>query len=190
MSAAPDRVPAGRIKLTYDDYASLPRDGRRYEILGGELAVTPAPSSRHQMVLRNLAWVLHGHVRVRGLGNVLFAPIDVILSTTTVVQPDLLFVRSGREVVVTERGIEGAPDLIVEILSPSSARQDRIVKGALYARHGVRHYWIVDPEARGIELYELEEEAYRLIAKAAGEEPFSPSLFPGLEIDLGEVWSE
>ena len=188
MSAMPDRVPVGRIKLTYEDYASLPEDGRRYEILDGELAVTSAPSPKHQVVSRNLEWVLHGHVRQKGLGTVLDAPIDVILSTTTIVQPDLLFIRSGREVIVTERGIEGAPDLIVEILSPSSTRQDRVVKAALYARHGVGHYWIVDPEARAIELYELEEEAYRLAVKVAGGEILRPSLFPGLEIDLGEIW--
>lgn len=189
MNAVPDRVPAGRIKLTYEDYASLPQDGRRYEVFDGELAVTPAPSPKHQIVSRNLEWILHGHVRKRGLGSVLYAPIDVILSTSTIVQPDLLFIRAGREALVTERGIEGGPDLIVEILSPSSARQDRVVKAALYARHGVGHYWIVDPEARTMELYEIEEEAYRLIAKAAGEEVLRPSLFHGLEVDLGEIWA-
>ena len=188
MSAMPDRVPVGRIKLTYEDYASLPEDGRRYEILDGELAVTPAPSPKHQLVSGNLEWALRGHVRQKGLGTVLDAPIDVILSTITIVQPDLLFIRSDREAIVKERGIEGAPDLIVEILSPSSTRQDRVVKAALYARHGVGHYWIVDPEARAIELYELEEEAYRLAVKVAGGEILRPSLFPGLEIDLGEIW--
>lgn len=189
MTATPDRVPAGRIQLTYDDYVSLPADGRRYEILDGELAVTPAPTTKHQMVSRNLEWVLHGHAREMGSGTVLDAPIDVILSPVTVVQPDLLFVRSGREAIVKERGIEGAPDLIVEILSPSSMRQDRVVKAALYARSGVAHYWIVDPEARTVELYEIEAEAYRLIRKATAQDILRPPLFPGLEIDLGEIWA-
>lgn len=178
----PDRGPAGRIRLTYEAYVCLPEDGKRYEILDGELAAAPAPAPKHQIVSRNLEWVLHGHARKNAAGNVFNAPIDVILSPDTIVQPDLLFIRAGREAIVTERAIEGAPDLVVEILSRSSARQDRVVKASLYARHGVTHYWLVDPEARTIELYELEGDAYRLIAKAASQETLRPSLFSGLEI--------
>ena len=138
MSRVPDRIPPGPIKFTYEDYAALPDDGRRYEILDGELEVSPAPSTRHQGVSGNLFWVLHGHVRERGLGNVYCAPIDVILAPATVVQPDLVFVAAGREAIVTERAIEGPPDLVVEILSSWSVLRDRVAKAALYARYGVR----------------------------------------------------
>src|SRR5437867_3959291 len=107
MSRVPDRIPPGPIKLTYEDYVGLPDDGRRYEILDGELEVSPAPAPRHQGVSRNLLWVLHGHVRERGLGSVYCAPIDVILAPTSVVQPDLIFIGGGRESIITARAIEG-----------------------------------------------------------------------------------
>lgn len=188
MSSAPDRIPLGRIRLCYDDYVGLPDDGRRYEILDGELFVTPAPSSRHQQVSINLAVLLVEHVRARHLGRILNAPIDVIFEPATVAQPDIVFIRTERNAIVADRGIEGPPDLVIEILSPSSARQDRITKAALYARFGVLHYWIVDPEAATFELYELAGDAYRLLAKGSGEARLHPALFPGLAIDLVEVF--
>src|SRR5213593_2993003 len=184
MSRVPDRIPPGPIKLTYEDYVGLPDDGRRYEILDGELEVSPAPAPRHQGVSRNLLWVLHGHVWERGLGSVYCAPIDVILAPTSVVQPDLIFIAGGRESIVTERAIEGPPDLAVEILSPWSDRRDRVAKAGLYARYGVRHYWIADPVARTLELYEVEGAEYRLVATHEGAARVRTTLFPDLEIDL------
>jgi Uma2 family endonuclease len=188
MGSAPDRIPPGRIRLCYDDYVGLPADGRRYEILDGELFVTPAPSSRHQQVSINLAFLLVQHVRARHLGRILDAPIDVIFEPTTVAQPDIVFIRTERDAIVADRGIEGSPDLVVEILSPSSVRQDRITKAALYARFGVPYYWIVDPDAGTVELYELAGDAYRLVAKESGDARIRPALFPGLAIDLVEVF--
>jgi len=181
-----ERIPPGN--LTYEDYLGLPDDGRRYEILDGELAVSPAPRPRHQGVSMNLAAILHGHVRERGLGLVYHAPIDVILAGDSVVQPDLVFVASGRESIITERAIEGPPDLAVEILSPESDRRDRVAKAELYARHGVRHYWIVDPVARILETYELEGKVYRPVAMHEGTTRIRTAPFPDLEIDLGRVW--
>ena len=188
MSRVPDRIPPGPIKLTYEDYVGLPDDGRRYEILDGELEVSPAPAPRHQGVSRNLLWVLHGHVRERGLGSVYCAPIDVILAPTSVVQPDLIFIAGGRESIITARAIEGAPDLAVEILSPWSDRRDRVAKAALYARYGIHRYWILDPEVRVLEVYELEGAGYRLVGKHEGGARVRTALFPDLEIDLGRVW--
>ena len=188
MDRVPDRIPPGPIKLTYEDYAELPDDGRRYEILDGELEVSPASSTRHQAVSRNLLWVLHGHGRERGLGSVYYAPIDVILAPATVVQPDLVFVAAGREAIVTERAIEGPPDLVVEILSSWSVLRDRVAKAALYARYGVRQYWVVDPEARILEVYQLEGAAYRLVGTHEGAARVRTVLLPDLEIDLGGVW--
>jgi Uma2 family endonuclease len=181
-----ERLPPGN--LTYEDYVELPDDGRRYEILDGELAVSPAPGTRHQGVSGNLAFILHGHVREHRLGRVYAAPIDVILSRRTIVQPDLVFVAAGRESIITERAIEGHPDLVVEILSPDSSRRDRVAKARLYARLGIRHYWIVDPVARTLEAYEVVGRKYRRVAIHQGAAKVRTAPFPELEIDLAQVW--
>ena len=183
-----DQPPAGRIVLTYEDYCALPNDGRRYEILEGELAVTPSPSRAHQRVSRNLLTILHIHVREYGLGEVFSASYDVILEKTSVVVPDLLFVSRPRLEIVTDRGVEGAPDLIVEIISSGTARRARVEKAQLYARHGVRHYWLVDPDARSIEAFELAEGQYHRAAHLAAAAAFAPRLFPGLTIPLRTLW--
>ena len=151
---------ATRVILTYRDYEALPADGRRYELHDGELSVTPAPAPRHQQVSGNLFTALRGQVEARGLGTVLYSPIDLILSDTSVVQPDLLYLRPEQLPTITGRGIEAPPALVVEILSPSTIQIDRGVKLQLYARHGVPHYWIVDPEARRIEAYALSGRGY------------------------------
>jgi Uma2 family endonuclease len=181
-----ERLPPG--KLTYEDYVELPDDGRRYEILDGELEVSPAPRPRHQGVSMNLAALLHVHVREHGLGIVYCAPIDVILARDSIVQPDIVFVAAGRESIVTERAIEGPPDLAVEILSPDSERRDRSAKAGLYARYGVRHYWIVDPVLRTLETYELDDGAYRRVAMHEGQAKARVAPLPDLEIDLARVW--
>jgi Uma2 family endonuclease len=188
MSTAPNRVPPGPIKLTYDEYVELPNDGQRYEVLDGELAVTPAPTTTHQVVSRNLEFMLHAHALKTGAGAVYDAPIDVLLAPTTIVQPDLVFVTPGRQGIVTERAVEGAPDLLVEILSPSTTRQDRVTKAALYARFGVRFYWIVDPAARTLEEYALALDSYWLVAVHSGPVVARTELFPDLDIDLTGVW--
>jgi Uma2 family endonuclease len=185
---AREQPPAGRIVLTYEDYCALPDDGRRYEILDGELSMTPSPSVAHQRFAANLLVSLKPFVTARGLGEVFIAPFDVILEETSVVVPDLLFVASERSGIVTDRGVRGAPDLIVEILSPGTARRDRVEKAKLYARHGVRQYWLADPETRVLEVYELGEGQYRRAASLADADTFSPSLFPGLSIPLASLW--
>jgi Uma2 family endonuclease len=189
MSRAPDRIPPGPIKLTYEDYVDLPDDGRRYEILDGELEVSPAPAPRHQAVSRNLFVILHNHVADRRLGSVYYAPIDVILADTSIVQPDIVFIAAGRESIGTERAIEAPPDLVVEIISPWSVRRDRVTKAVLYARFGVRHYWVVDPGPSTLEAHQLEGPDYRLVGAHAGAARFTSALLPDLEIDLGRVWA-
>ena len=166
----------------------LPDDGRRYEILDGELEVSPAPAPRHQAVSLNLVWVLHAHIRECGLGSVYYAPIDVILADTSIVQPDLVFIAAARESIVSQRGIEGPPDLAVEILSPWSVRRDRVAKAAVYARHGIRHYWVVDPDACVLEVYEADGAEYRLVGRHEGAATVRTAIFPDLGLDLGRVW--
>jgi Uma2 family endonuclease len=184
----PSRVPPGPIKLTYDDYAELPNDGRRYEVVEGELAVTPAPAPAHQAVSRNLEYLLHTHALATGAGTVYDAPIDVILAPTTIVQPDLVYVAAARQAIITERAIEGPPDLVIEIVSPSTARQDRVTKAALYARFGVAFYWVVDPGALTLEEYALAHNAYQQVAVHSGATVARTRMFPDLEIDLTRVW--
>jgi Uma2 family endonuclease len=187
MDPTTDRLPTG--PLTYEDYVELPNDGKRYEILDGELFVTPAPVPLHQRVSRNLLRILDRQVDRLGLGEILYSPIDLILDTTTIAQPDLLFIRAGRESIVTGRAVEGAPDLVIEVLSPSSRRQDTKTKAMLYARFGILHYWIVDPKARSMELYDLAGKEYRLVTRESGSSVLQSAVFPGLEIDLGKVWA-
>src|SRR5512132_1473002 len=158
-----------RALLTYSDYAALPDDGRRYELHWGEISVTPAPGTRHQGAIVNLISLLNEHVRSRGLGKVFVAPTDCILSNVTVVQPDVLYIAADRLAIISDRGIEGAPTLVVEVLSPSTARLDRDRKMKLYAEHGVPYYWIVDPETRSVEAYTLNGAVYALADRVSGE---------------------
>jgi len=129
-----------RAILTYQDYTALPDDGRRYELYQGELSVTPAPSIRHQGAIIALASRLYEHAKSRGLGKVFIAPTDCILSNVTVVQPDVLYIAADRLSIISERAIEGAPTLVVEVLAPTSVRLDRDRKMKLYAEHGVPYY--------------------------------------------------
>jgi Uma2 family endonuclease len=180
-------IAAGPGTLTYEDYCALPEDGLRYEVIDGFLYSEPSPWRVHQTTLGNLLLILHTHVRERDLGDV-FTRFDVILDPRTVVVPDLVFVARERAGIVTERAVEGAPDLIVEILSLGTTRRDRVAKSNAYARHGVRHYWLVDPEAKTLEARELIEGAYRVLAALAEEEDFRPVLFHELTISLRELW--
>ena len=177
-----------RVVLTYRDYEALPADGRRYEIHEGELSVTPAPSPRHQEISGNLNEVLRHHVKTRGLGKVFYAPIDCIPGETSIVQPDLVFLDTNRLSLISDRGIEGAPTLVVEILSPSTTLIDRSTKRQLYRRYGVPYYWIVDPEARTIEAYSLSEGEYQLVTRAFGSEPVSLPPFPDLSLVPSSIW--
>jgi Uma2 family endonuclease len=177
-----------RVVLTYEDYAALPDDGRRYEIHEGELSVTPAPGTRHQRISGSLYMLLRGHVETTASGEVLYAPVDVILSSTTVVQPDLIYVDATRAAAVSARGIEGPPSLVVEVISPSTPRIDRTTKFQLYARYQIPFYWIVDPDARAIDAYELGDTGYRLVTRASGLAAVSLPPFPGLSLVPDSLW--
>jgi Uma2 family endonuclease len=177
-----------RALLTYSDYAALPGDGRRYELNQGELSEIPTPGTQHQRTLLALGARLYEHVRARGLGEVLPAPTDCILSDVTVLQPDIIYVATDRLAIISERGIEGAPTLVVEVLSPSTARLDRDRKMRLYAEHGVPYYWIVDPEARSIEAFALAGAAYTPAGRVTSEPAALPP-FSDLTLDPASIWS-
>ena len=138
---------------TVSDVRAMPDDRNRYETIAGELFVTPAPSLRHQAVLARLHLVIGAYVERHRLGHVWFAPLDVVYGPMTLVEPDLLFVAAARRDVLTEQEVTAAPDLVVEVLSPSTARTDRGRKRALYQETGVREYWIVDAEQNRVEIW-------------------------------------
>jgi Uma2 family endonuclease len=171
--------------LDYDDYAAIPPDGNRYELLEGDLLVTPAPSPLHQWVSKRLQRQLEAYFEDRGLGQVYNAPIDVILTPHDVLQPDLVVVTDLGQ--VSGRGIEGPPTLLVEVLSPTTAARDRGVKSRRYATLGVPHLWLLEPDERRLECYRLEGQAYRLVIAAEGEATVEHSHWPGLAVRLAEL---
>jgi Uma2 family endonuclease len=177
-----------RVRLTYEDYAALPDDGRRYELHEGELCVTPAPGLNHQDIVGNLFVILRSHVNATRLGKVFVARVDCILEDITVVQPDIVFVETARASVMSERAIEGAPTLAVEVVSPSSAAIDRRRKLQLYARYALPYYWIVDPLARTIEAHQLVSGLYRDAGVLSGTVIVSLPPFPDLVLDPAEIW--
>ena len=142
---------------TYAAFASLPDDGKRYEVIAGELVVSSSPRPEHQRASMRLAYALEGFTQEHGIGDVYPAPTDVLLSEDDYLVPDMSFVRKERADIVTGRGIEGAPDLVIELISPSSALRDRGLKLERYARFGVPLYWVVDVELRHIEVYRLSQ---------------------------------
>jgi Uma2 family endonuclease len=189
VSTFTQSIPQGKIVLTYDDYCLLPNDRNRYEILDGELSVTPAPRTQHQRTSGQLHVILANHIRASHLGDIYAAPTDVILAPTTVVQPDLIYIGNDRRHIVTEPAIEGAPTLLIEILSPTTHQTDRVTKAQLFARYQVPHYWLIDTDQRTLEAYELARDHYDLAASARDAEVFAPSLFPGLSIQLAHLWA-
>jgi len=182
------RVSGERAILTYRDYEALPADGRRYELHDGELSVTPAPGTRHQRVSSALFSIVKVHVATRGLGEVLYAPIDVILADSTIVQPDLVYLDPTRAHLVSARGIEGPPTLAIEILAPSTTNIDRSTKQQLYRRFEIPYYWIVDPEARTVEAYGLAEGTYQLLQRASGAAAVALPPFPELALVPASLW--
>jgi Uma2 family endonuclease len=180
---------AVKVVLTYEDYAALPNDGRRYEIHDGELSVTPTPTFRHQQVVARLLGMLRTHVEARDLGEVVPAPITVVLADTTIVEPDIVFIARERMSIVSARGtIDGAPTLAVEILSPSTARNDRGTKRQLFERYGVPYYWIVDHDACTIDVHRAVDGAYDAPVRFDGDALADLPPFPGLRLDPATLW--
>lgn len=173
-------------KITYDDYAGFLPDGQIYQIIDGELYMTPAPNPFHQRASKRLQRQLEAYFEERGQGEVFNAPIDVILTQHDVVQPDLVVVTNAAQ--VSTRGIEGPPFLVVEVLSPSSVRTDRNVKLERYARLYIPHYWIADPERQRIECYRLQSNQYAAVAEAASPDSLHHPDFPDLAVNLAAVW--
>ena len=177
-----------RSAFTYRDYEELPNDGRRYEIHDGELCVTPAPSPQHQLISGVLFVILSRWLDRHPGGRFIYSSLDVILTETTIVQPDIIYLGPDRLERISRRGIEGAPTLAIEILSPSTRTIDRATKGGLYARYGVPFLWLGDPDAQTIEVFALQGQRYGLLLAATGGSPIDLPPFTGLGLVPDTLW--
>jgi Uma2 family endonuclease len=172
--------------FTWEDYLELPESPLRHEVLDGELVVSPAPNLRHQRVLARLYRALHAAIQDAGHGEVLFAPVDVKLSRTDVVQPDLLVVLARDAGRLNPKYLDGAPSLAVEVVSPGTGRRDRGLKQARYALHAIAEYWVVDPVDDVVDQFVLDGAQYRGALECRDE--IKVALLPGIAIDLRPIF--
>lgn len=172
-------------KLTYDDYALIPEDGCQHEIINGEHFVNPAPSLYHQTISRRLQFILYVQIEQRKLGVVFNAPCDVEISGHDILQPDLVIVLNHRNEILTPTRILGTPDMVVEILSHSTAARDRKLKRARYQESGVPEYWIVDPFEQKVEQLVLQDGIYQALPTG---DVLELTIMDGVTVRLGEVW--
>ncbi len=179
-------------KITHDDLLKMPEDNLPREIIDGELIVSPTPSAQHQRIVVRLVRMIGAFLDEHPVGEVLVAPLDTILASDQVVQPDLLYVSNERAGIV-ERWVFGAPDLVIEVISETSRRRDEVRKRELYEQFGVSEYWIVDPDARSVKTYRRGASGgyeHPLLVTAADDKTLTTPLLPGLIIDLAEVFAE
>ena len=175
-------------RVGYTDLLDMPEDGRRHEIHGGELVVVPSPLPLHQLAVLAIVRLLDDYIAEHG-GLVLTAPLDIVLDEFDVVQPDVVFFRAERSHLVRPDAVpRHAPDIVVEVLSPSTASTDRGRKRRLFARYGVPEYWIVDPLARRIEVHALDDGVYRETQVAAGDQTVHSILLPDLTFEAARVF--
>src|SRR5271157_476671 len=173
--------------LTYDDLRQIPPDLNRYELIEGELVVSAAPNTEHQRKIGSLFAQLWYFVRQHDLGEVFSAPYDVVLAPSTVVEPDIVFVSKARKSIVKEGCIEGAPDLVVEAISPLSRMTDRWAKRDRYAEFGVPEYWLLEPFEPRIEVLRLEGRKYRVVAVFGPGDTLESPTFPGFRLPLASL---
>ena len=177
------------VRLTSQDYINLPESDTRYELIDGELYVAPSPTPAHQRISGMLFSAINHYVTANDLGSVFYAPLDVVLSGGDVFQPDILYISKDSEIIITEINIRGAPDLVVEILSPGTSNRDRTVKRARYFVHGVQEYWMVDPQAKTIEVLTAGQADFETV-RVYGEGTSMASLvLEGLVIQLQGIFS-
>jgi Uma2 family endonuclease len=176
-----------RIKFNVDDYMSAP-EGKRYQLLGGEMILAPSPTTRHQRTLFRLAQAVNEFVAAHNLGEVFVAPYDIVFSVHDVAQPDLLFVSNERSAIITEANIQGAPDLVIEVLSPGTAQYDQGYKRTLYSRFGVREYWLVDPDTEMAEVLTASEQGLVSHATDQRSDTLTSPLLAGLSLSLEQIF--
>lgn len=185
MSVFHEAEPRPRTRLTYDDYCQYPDDGNRHEIIDGDHYMNPAPVPYHQALSRHIQFQLYAAIELQERGQVIAAPIDVQFSNHDVVQPDLVVVLANNKIITSSK-IEGVPDLIVEILSPSTSQRDEGLKKQLYEQNGVPEYWVVDPDEKVIRKFHRVEGKYADAMRCADAIAFDG--LPDVSVDLSRVW--
>ena len=173
---------------TYDDYLKID-DDNHYELIGGKLIMVPAPRTIHQLIIRRLIKYLGDYVDVNNMGEVLLAPTDVLLSDKEKPQPDIFFISKERLDIIKEQHIAGAPDLVIEILSPSTASRDRVEKSKMYYIHGVKEYWLVDPEIEIIEILTPGDKYWQIDGTYNNKATLHSPLLTGLKISLKDIFT-
>lgn len=173
-----------KTRLDYGDYCAIPADGKRYELIDGEVHVTPAPSPQHQRLVFRLARILQDQLGAEV--EVFISPVDVILTFHDVVQPDVVVANVAQ---VSNRGIEGAPLIVIEVLSPTTTIYDRTTKAQTYAALGIDHYWVVDPPAAQLECYRREGRTYERVGAFGPTDVFTHPDFPALRFPLAQLWA-
>ncbi len=176
-----------KAKYTYEDYLNTP-EGERYELIDGELILVASPNEGHQMASVNLVSLMNPHAKDRGLGWVFHAPFDIVFSDTEVVQPDIMFISKEREDVRTPANVRGAPDLVVEILSPSSLGRDWGYKRELYAKYGVKEYWIADPVHKMVSVMLLRDGVLELAGTYVEGDTVVSSALEGFSVEISAIF--
>jgi Uma2 family endonuclease len=176
--------------VTRDDYQLLPETGPRYQLIEGELYMAPAPNRFHQDISQNIEFVLRKYLEQNPIGKMYHAPFDVYLSDYNVFQPDIIFVAHSRRNILTPAGAEGAPDFVVEILSPRTAHIDTDLKPKIYKGTGVKELWIVDPKAKTISVFYLQKDPDRPAAVYSHRDEFTSPCFPSLAIRASEIFKQ
>ncbi len=174
-------------KYTYEDYCKISND-KRYELIEGELLRTPSPITNHQRISRRLEFILEKFITGNNLGELFDAPYDVYFDNENVVQPDLLFISKDRLHIIGEKNVHGAPDLVIEIISENSAYRDMVQKKKLYAKFGVKEYWVVIPEGEEIEIYTLKDNTFQLYKAYGKDDTLESTLLEGLKIGLMDIF--
>jgi Uma2 family endonuclease len=178
-----------RVRTTFADLERMPDDGRRYELYDGEVVVVPTPLPFHQVVVLRIAMTLDAHAERHG-GMVFVAPLDIVFSEYDVLQPDVLFFQASRvHLVDLHKVTRSAPDIAIEVLSPSTRKRDRGRKMETYAAYGVKEYWLVDPSARSIERFELEGRGYHRTQDASAADVLRSSVLPQLQVRVESLMS-
>lgn len=176
--------------FTYHDYFALPEHGPRYQLVEGELYMAPAPNRFHQTISRNIEGAILGYLKDHKIGILYHAPFDVQLTDLNVYQPDIIFVKNEHRSLLTKQGMRGAPDFVVEILSPATADLDLSLKREIYARTGVEELWIIEPDVKRIQVYRLQENRETPVVTHGEKGVIESSLFPGLVFQAEEIFAE
>lgn len=174
-------------RYTYADYAELP-ESAPYELIAGSLVMAPLPTFQHQQVSLRLSTALFRYVEAHESGTVVAAPMDVMLAEDTTVQPDLVYISSVQREIIGEQRIEGAPDLIAEILSPSTAHRDVGIKKRLYEQYGVREYWTLDPESQAVEVHVNTDAGFTQHARVVEAGAVASTVINGFEVDVANLF--